>query len=556
MIYGGDEVALLPFMKLYNEQLATMQINAAKDMYEKGLKQIEDFNKLYGDFQSPFENDQIWYNQNVLGKIQDGINQLYANGIDPLRSAEGRNAIQRLIMSVPVGTINAMKANAKRGEKFLDNMAILKQANKYSPDMDKALYGDWRDFSTVGDGGRLDTFDRLSPDPYQDINQLLDPIFKGVKPIYDQAATKAANDGMLHNTVSKARLLQALDDSKADLLETPSGRYLRILAEKEANMRRLAGEPVSADDVFNEWANDRLEKYVQDNTETNPIYMENLRQQNAIAQLREQDRITRAQWADPNNPAVIRANGGGNGRGDKTGLNHPLNTKNAALRNMAGVEDDAEIPAKLKEGQKAAWKTFKLKNNLQDKKTFSDDQCYNFLSEYAADEGSEMFKYYLGSNRTAIKGTDGVIYDVTSADLYRLVSAGNFFGNSYNMHMKHDSQPSLSRSQRYVMVYNNKHSALLDNNDRTKEGLLVTVYPTKVVESCGDKKLEIQKDRGIDMVYKLPAVSNSGEYLTYSNTSQPYITGVANQIGTNIYKQTSVWNTSDNDAFGGQTIVP
>jgi hypothetical protein len=34
-----------------------------------------------------------WYNENVTGKVRDTINNLYANGIDPLRSAEGRAAI-------------------------------------------------------------------------------------------------------------------------------------------------------------------------------------------------------------------------------------------------------------------------------------------------------------------------------------------------------------------------------------------------------------------------------------------------------------------------------
>jgi len=34
-----------------------MAINAAKDMYEKGLQEMKDFNKEYGDFMTPIAAD-------------------------------------------------------------------------------------------------------------------------------------------------------------------------------------------------------------------------------------------------------------------------------------------------------------------------------------------------------------------------------------------------------------------------------------------------------------------------------------------------------------------
>jgi len=50
-----------------------------------------------------------WYDQEVTGATRDLINNLYAQGIDPLRSAEGRAAISRWINSMPVGKINQLK---------------------------------------------------------------------------------------------------------------------------------------------------------------------------------------------------------------------------------------------------------------------------------------------------------------------------------------------------------------------------------------------------------------------------------------------------------------
>jgi len=58
---------------------------------------------------SPIAKDMDWYNQNVTGKVRDTINNLYANGIDPLRSAEGRAAVAQLIYSMPTGDIAKLK---------------------------------------------------------------------------------------------------------------------------------------------------------------------------------------------------------------------------------------------------------------------------------------------------------------------------------------------------------------------------------------------------------------------------------------------------------------
>jgi hypothetical protein len=69
-----------------------MSIAAAKDMYEKSEKRIDDFYKNYGDFKSPFAKDMAEY-QNMINRPTAIINELYANGIDPLRSAEGRAAV-------------------------------------------------------------------------------------------------------------------------------------------------------------------------------------------------------------------------------------------------------------------------------------------------------------------------------------------------------------------------------------------------------------------------------------------------------------------------------
>ena len=96
-----------------------MALNAAKDMYEKGEQRIKDFKKEYGDFMSPFAKDMARYGQ-IVGDVRNTINDLYARGIDPLRSSEGRALVQSAINNVNPAEMANMRANAKTGYAYLD----------------------------------------------------------------------------------------------------------------------------------------------------------------------------------------------------------------------------------------------------------------------------------------------------------------------------------------------------------------------------------------------------------------------------------------------------
>ena len=71
MIYARDQWVQLPVKDIYDSQIMMASISAAKDMYEKGVEQIKDFNKQYGDFFSPIQSDMDWYNKNVIGAARD-----------------------------------------------------------------------------------------------------------------------------------------------------------------------------------------------------------------------------------------------------------------------------------------------------------------------------------------------------------------------------------------------------------------------------------------------------------------------------------------------------
>lgn len=142
MVYAYDQWAQLPVRDLYDSQIMAMAINAAKDMYEKGQQEMKDFQKAYGDFLTPIMADQDWYNQNVTGKVRDAVNALYAQGIDPLRNAQGRAVISQLINNMPYGDIAKKRIRAKNAEEYYKNMAALRLNDKYNEDFSKFLRED------------------------------------------------------------------------------------------------------------------------------------------------------------------------------------------------------------------------------------------------------------------------------------------------------------------------------------------------------------------------------------------------------------------------------
>lgn len=116
-------------------------INAVKDDYLRGREDIKEFNKNFGDFFSPIQKDMEWYDQNVTGATRDLINNLYAQGIDPLRSVEGRSLISRWVNNMPVGKINQLKQSAAAANEYLDNLGKLEAAGKYSKDFEDFVTG-------------------------------------------------------------------------------------------------------------------------------------------------------------------------------------------------------------------------------------------------------------------------------------------------------------------------------------------------------------------------------------------------------------------------------
>lgn len=220
MIFAGDQWIQYPVKDLYDKGIMQMAIQTARDMYEKGQQEIKDFNTKYGDFLTPIQKDQDWYNENVTGKMQDVINNLYANGIDPVRSAEGRAAISQFVNTMPVGDIAKVRTSAAAANEYLKNKAILQSKGLWNPELESQILGgkSVEDWDTMGSG---QVFTRTSPTEYQDLNQFTSHIFDNIKDSYI-----GTRDGYDYFGVTANDLMNSLTpDTLGGLLNSDLGRF-------------------------------------------------------------------------------------------------------------------------------------------------------------------------------------------------------------------------------------------------------------------------------------------------------------------------------------------
>ena len=228
MTFGQDQVVVSPLKDLYDTNIMQMAIAAAKDMYDKNYADMKEFAKTYGDFVSPIGNYTQQYYDMSKGLVNKKIDELYARGIDPLRSAQGRAEIQKIINSVDVGRLNQMKAETEAAKEYVKNRAKMQAENRYNPDFEKWMLG----------GRTLETWDgsqpwtATSPYLYQDLNEYTGHIFDKMQDEY------ISSDGQYDYTgVSEDRRRSALTPQLAGLISTPLGRYHLELAKQDAAIK-------------------------------------------------------------------------------------------------------------------------------------------------------------------------------------------------------------------------------------------------------------------------------------------------------------------------------
>lgn len=223
MIGMYDEPVAVPIIDLLDSNMMSQYISAAREQYNQAVQEQKDFAKEFGELYGPNANINKQFYDITKGAVNKGLDYLYQNGIDPLRSAEGRAYIAKIIRERPYAEIANLKAQNESMKTYQKYRAEAMRNGTYDPDFEKFVLGgktleSW-DPSTDG------MWTREAPSKYQDIQSWTDHLFNGMQLSYDEEASKKA--GGLYQVYSKSpqKMKQILDANMKDLLKSDLGRY-------------------------------------------------------------------------------------------------------------------------------------------------------------------------------------------------------------------------------------------------------------------------------------------------------------------------------------------
>lgn len=250
--------------------------NALYRDYVRGLEDMKEFNKTYGDFMTPILADQEWYNKNVIDKVRGTIQRMYDAGIDPTRSVQGRAAISQLINSIDVGSINKLRSSAANAEEFLKARRQLEAQGLYNPLLAKYDGPDMSTYSTLDDG----IWDKMSPTRITDMATFGNPYFEGMKP----NVRRESKNGIEYSVekIDENDLRTIADAHFNELVSTPQGQLMYKYYTDLAG-----GDFSKARDMFNNAVVDgqRRRIYEKSDYDDNYYKAQNLKLQQASQQL-------------------------------------------------------------------------------------------------------------------------------------------------------------------------------------------------------------------------------------------------------------------------------
>lgn len=285
MIYGQEQAAIYPVADLYDTGVMNMYINAIRGEYERGIKQQEEFISKYGDFISPFQKDVENWDRLTMNPFIEAYNYLEKNGIDPIRSQEGRAVMSNIMRKVPREKLSQLRQSAAAGQEYLKNLGELQAKGLYNSDFEQFLLGGrtFADQDTLSQG----MWSRTSPTEFKGLRTLTDPWFKNRTPKFDAALTKQKNDGFQYYTYTRDDMRKAADDQIQAFLSNDYGRYYYNRALQVAEATRQPGESDEsvrkrAQDILIDDITDINRDYLMEKRETDPYAMAELQYRNQL----------------------------------------------------------------------------------------------------------------------------------------------------------------------------------------------------------------------------------------------------------------------------------
>ena len=223
MIGMYDEPVAVPIIDLLDSNMMSQYISAAREQYNQAVQEQKDFAKEFGELYGPNANINKQFYDDTRGAVNKGLDYLYQNGIDPLRSAEGRAYIAKIIRERPYAEIANLKAQNESMKTYQRYKAEAMRNGTYDPDFEKFVLG----------GKTLETWDpsidgmwtREAPSKYSSLKDWTSNLFDNMQLEYDPELTKQA--GGMYQVYSKSpkKMQQILDANIKDMAKSDLGRY-------------------------------------------------------------------------------------------------------------------------------------------------------------------------------------------------------------------------------------------------------------------------------------------------------------------------------------------
>lgn len=291
MIYRYDQPVDMPVPELYDTGIMNAYLNAVKDQYESGEKRMDEYLSKYSDFTSPFQQDVENYDKLTYGRLNDAIDNMEAMGIDPLRTAEGRAMVAKIIRTTPRDKINQIVQSSKVGQAYLQAMAQLQSKGLYSQQMEdffqKHKFKDW---DTLQNG----LFDRVSPIEYKNLHDLTDDWFKHLDKKFNAKLTNQKKDGYDYYTVDENDIRGVLKSNINDFLSSDYGRYYYSQAKDKVRAANPQASEADIDNLAMKYLTDdivnRNSDYLREEKKVNEYNLENIRFQHDMAKQKQAQR--------------------------------------------------------------------------------------------------------------------------------------------------------------------------------------------------------------------------------------------------------------------------
>ena len=218
-----DEPVAVPIIDLLDSNMMSQYISAAREQYNQAVQDQKEFAKEFGELYGPNANINKQFYEQTRGAVNKGLDYLYQNGIDPLRSAEGRAYIAKIIRERPYAEIANLKAQNESMKTYQKYRAEAMRNGTYDPDFEKFVLG----------GKTLETWDpstdgmwtREAPSKYSSLKDWTSNLFDNMQLEYDDEATKKT--GGMYQVYSKSpkKMQQILDSNIKDMSKSELGRY-------------------------------------------------------------------------------------------------------------------------------------------------------------------------------------------------------------------------------------------------------------------------------------------------------------------------------------------